>query len=75
MNSRVAKTTHKYEIEVPCTIAEALKLDEINDNNLWRDAIQKEMDNVKISFEILSIIKNFHLDIRKPVVILFLMYK
>ena len=50
VNLRVAKTTHKYGIEVPRTIAEALKLDEINGNNFWRDAIQKEMENVKVAF-------------------------
>ena len=50
----VAKTAHKYGIGVPYTVAEALKLDEINGNNLWRDAIQKEIDNVKIAFDILS---------------------
>ena len=54
MNLRVSNTTHKYGIEVPCTVAEALKLDVINDNNLWGDALQKEMDNVKIAFDILS---------------------
>ena len=65
VNSRVAKTTHKYGIEVPRTIAEALKLDVINGNNLWGDAIQKEMDYVKIAFDIYQMIKNFHLDIKK----------
>ena len=54
VNLRVAKTTHKYGIEVPRTVAEALKLDVINDNDLWGNAIQKEMDNVKIAFDILS---------------------
>ena len=32
VNLCVAKTTHKYEIEVLCTIAEALKIDEKNNN-------------------------------------------
>ena len=54
VNLRVAKITHKYGIAVPRTVAEALKLDEINGNNFWNDAIQKEMDNVKIAFDILS---------------------
>ena len=54
MSLCVAKTTNKYGIQVPRTIAEALKLDVINDNNLWGDALQKEMDNVKIAFDILS---------------------
>ena len=53
VNLRVAKTTHKYGIEVPRTVAEALKLDVINGNDLWGNAIQNEMDNVKIAFDIL----------------------
>lgn len=39
VNSCVAKTTHMYGIEVPHIVAEALKFDEINGNNLWNDSI------------------------------------
>ena len=75
MSLRAAKTTHKYGIEFPPTVAEALKLDEINGNNLWRDAIQKEMDNVKIAFDILSDDQELPSGYKKARVILFLMYK
>ena len=75
MNLFVAKTTHKYGIEVPHIVAEALKLNEKNGNNLWSDVIQKEMVSVKIAFDILSDDQELPSNIRKPVAILFLMYK
>ena len=75
MSLRAAKTTHKYGIEVPCTVAEALKLGEINDSNLWRDAIQKKWIMLKLLLIFYQMTKNFHLDIRKLMVILFLIYE
>jgi len=36
---------------LPHTVEEARCLDEINGNHLWRDAIQKEMNKAKISYE------------------------
>ena len=53
VNARVAKTTHKYGVEVPRSVDHALKLDRINGNTHWRDALRKEMDNVKVAFDIL----------------------
>jgi len=35
-------------------VKEAYELDKINGNNFWRDAIAKEMKNVKIAFDILE---------------------
>ena len=54
INARVKKTTHKYGIEVPTTIEDARKLDKANNNTYWEDAIQLEMANVKVAFEILD---------------------
>ena len=54
VNSRVKKRTHKYGIEVPRTIEEALRLDRKNGNTFWADATKKEMSNVGIAFEILG---------------------
>ena len=54
INARVKYTTHKYDIEVPKTIYEARILDNLNHNSHWEDAIQLEMTNVKVSFEILE---------------------
>jgi hypothetical protein len=48
------KRTHKFEIQVPKTWDEAVKLDEGNGNTLWQDAIRKEMNNVRIAFQVLN---------------------
>ncbi len=47
------KRTHKFGIEVPKTVKEALALDRKNGNTLWVDAIAKEMKEVLIAFNIL----------------------
>jgi hypothetical protein len=47
------KRTHKFGIEVPKTVKEALALDRKNGNTLWMDAIAKEMKQVCIAFNIL----------------------
>lgn len=45
---------HKFGIEVPKTVPEALALDKKNGNMLWADAIAKELKNVRVAFKILS---------------------
>ncbi len=47
------KRTHKFGIEIPKTVKEALALDRKNGNTLWADAIAKEMREVRIAFNIL----------------------
>ena len=32
-------------------VKEAIAIDEKNENTLWQDALQREMENVKISFQ------------------------
>ena len=54
VKSRMKKKTHKFGIEVPSTVTEALELDRQNENNFWRDAIAKEMKNVRVAFQILD---------------------
>ena len=54
VNRRYHKRTHKFGIEIPKTVDEAVKLDEKNNNTLWQDAIAKEMKNVRIAFKILE---------------------
>jgi hypothetical protein len=44
--ARFLKRTHKFDIEIPRTIKEALELDRRNGNTLWADAIAKEMAEV-----------------------------
>ena len=41
-----------FGVEIPNTVKEALELDKKNGNNLWRDAIEKEMKNVKVAFKL-----------------------
>ncbi len=47
------KRTHKFGIEIPRTVKEALELDCYNDNTHWADAIAKEMAEVQKAFDIL----------------------
>ena len=54
VNSRVRKCSHKYGIEVPRSIKEALDFDRRNGNTFWADALTKEMGNVCVVFEILG---------------------
>ena len=54
MKSRIRKTTHKYGIELPTRQAHAYAIDTMNKNTFGRDAINKEMLNVGINFEVLS---------------------
>jgi hypothetical protein len=54
MNKRYHKRTHKFGIQVPKTWDEVVKLDEENGNTLWKDAIRKEMNNVRIAFKVMN---------------------
>ncbi len=46
--TRYLKRTHKFGIEVPKTVKEALALDRKNGNTLWADTIAKEMKEVRM---------------------------
>ena len=54
VKSRVRKTTHKYGIEIPKSREEAFRFDKKNGNSFCSDALQKEMTNIAIAFEILD---------------------
>ena len=54
VKSRVRKKTHKYGIEVPMTVEDAYRLDTINGNQYWRNAISKEMRNILIAFDFID---------------------
>jgi hypothetical protein len=43
--------THKYGIELPKNVKEALAIDEKTGTTFWRDAIEKEMRNVLPAFQ------------------------
>jgi hypothetical protein len=47
------KRTHKFGIELPKTVKEALELNKNNGNTFWADAIAKEMKDVCVAFKIL----------------------
>ena len=51
---RCRKLKMKFGIEVPTTVEEALELDRNNGNNLWADAIKKEMKNSRVAFQLLG---------------------
>ena len=54
VNSRVKRVTHKYGVEIPRTINEAYAIDKKNGDTSWRNAIDKEMGNLKVAFDILE---------------------
>ena len=54
VKARVRRTTHKYGFEVPRNLKHAYEIDAKNGNDFWRKAIEKEMHNVGIAFEILD---------------------
>ena len=54
VNVRVKKTTHKYGIQFPRTVEEARLIDKITGTTHWNDALQLEMANVIVTFEILD---------------------
>jgi hypothetical protein len=54
VNSRVQKTSHKYGIEVPTSVRNAIDIDRENGNTLWQDALTKEMGKVWVAFEVLG---------------------
>ena len=51
---RMVKKAFKYGHEVPSTVSEAYNLDKKHNNTRWRDAIAKEMKNVRVAFKILE---------------------
>jgi hypothetical protein len=52
-NPRFLKKTHKFGIEVPKTVKDALEIDRRNGNTVWADAIAKEMKDICVTFKIL----------------------
>ena len=49
--TRYLKKSHKFDIELPKNVEQALALDaKISNNTLWADAISKKMENVRVAF-------------------------
>ena len=53
VQKRIRKLNRKFGIEVPSTVEEAFELDRKRGNTMWRDALNKEMTNIGIGFEVL----------------------
>jgi Reverse transcriptase (RNA-dependent DNA polymerase) len=51
VKSRYWKRTHKYGIELPKSVKEALAVDANSGTTFWKDAIEMEMKNVMPAFE------------------------
>ena len=51
VKSRYWKRTHKYGIELPHSVKEALAIDKRTGTTFWADAIAKEMKNIMVAFE------------------------
>jgi hypothetical protein len=51
VKTRYWKRTHKFGIEMPKSVKDALAIDERSGTNFWRLAIEKEMRNVMPAFE------------------------
>ena len=49
--TRYLKRTHKYGVQLPKTVVEALQIDADTGTNFWREALGKEMQNVDPAFE------------------------
>ena len=54
VKARMRRVSQKYGIAVPTTFAQVLALDKANGDDFWSKAIQKEMTNVGIAFNILE---------------------
>ena len=51
---RLIKKNYKYGHQVPNSVKEAYEFDKEHGNTRWKDAIAKEMKNVRIAFKILE---------------------
>ena len=54
VKARIHKTTQKYGIEIPMSVENAYEIDTKNNNHLWQKAIDKEMTNVGVAFQVLD---------------------
>ena len=55
VKNRIRRTMHKYRVEIPRDVKHAYEIDARNGNTLQRDALKKEMYNVRVAFEVLDV--------------------
>ena len=46
------KRTHKFGVEMPKSVADAHAIDKRNGNTFWADGIAKEVNNVRVAFDV-----------------------
>ena len=51
-SAQYLERTHKFGIELPKMVEEPAITDEKNRNTLWKDPIVEEMENVKVTYQI-----------------------
>jgi hypothetical protein len=54
LKTRYQKRTNKHRIQLPKSVEEVLKLDELSKTTFWCDAIAKEMKNIMPAFEFID---------------------
>ena len=54
VNAPMKRTKHKYGVVVPWLAEEDYTLDTKNGNTLWWDALDKEMYNLQVAFDIMD---------------------
>jgi len=54
LTKRCSKVTHKFGIEIPDSVKRALEIDDETGTTFWKDAIDLEMDKVRVAFKLLD---------------------
>ena len=54
VKNHIRRMMHKYGVEIPRDVEHVHEIDARNGNTLWWDALKKEMNNVRVAFEILD---------------------
>jgi hypothetical protein len=54
INARYHKKSHKFGIRMPKSVQEAYAIDKENGNDDWQTAIQKEMNDLMVAFQLLE---------------------
>ena len=54
VNKRVSRVILKYGVELPTSVSHAKRLDEMHGNTRCMDAINREMENLTVAFDILD---------------------
>ena len=45
------RTTHKYGVRLPKSVADAVRIDRENGNTFWQDSLNNEMSKAKVAYE------------------------